>query len=115
MIQKRDVVKCVIFSIITLGIYSLYWVAKINDETKLLAKDDNSLPSGGMVILFTIITCGIYGIYWAYKIGQLQYKAEKDRNMEDAKDNSIVYLILQIVFSIIGLILMQNELNKMAN
>lgn len=114
MVQKRDVVKCVIFSLITLGIYGLYWVAKITDDSKILAKDDSSLPSGGMVVLLTIVTCGIYGFYWAYKIGQIQYKAAKEHKIEDAKDNSVMYLIIEIVFSIINLILMQNEINKMA-
>lgn len=113
MVQKREVVKCIIFTIITLGIYGMYWVAKINDDTKVLAKDDQ-MPSGGMVVLFTIITCGIYGFYWAYKMGQLLYKAKKDRNMESAKDNSVLYLVLEIVFSIIAYVLMQNEINEMA-
>lgn len=114
MVQKRDIVKSIIFSLITLGIYGLYWVAKITDESKILAKDENSLPSGGVVVLLTIVTCGIYGFYWAYKIGQIQYKAAKAHNIEDAKDNSIMYLIIEIVFSLINLILMQNEINKMA-
>ena len=114
MVQKRSIATCIILSIITIGIYGLYWVAKITDETKLLAKDDNSLPSGGMVVLLTIVTCGIYSYYWAYKIGQIQYKAEKDHNIEDAKDNSIMFLVLEIVLSIVGWALMQNENNKMA-
>lgn len=114
MIQKRSIATCIILSIVTLGIYGLYWVAKITDESKALAKDENSLPTGGMVVLLTIVTCGIYSFYWAYKIGQIQYKAEKDRNLEDAKDNSAIYLILEILLSIVGWALMQNEINKMA-
>ena len=114
MIKKKNIATCIILSIVTIGIYGLYWVAKITDESKALAKDENSLPSGGMVILLTIVTCGIYGFYWAYKIGQIQYKAEKDHKIEDAKDNSVMFLVLEIVFSIVGWALMQNEINKMA-
>ena len=114
MVQKRNVVTCVILSIVTLGIYALYWIAKITDDAKLLAKDDNSLPSGGMVVLLSIVTCGIYSFYWAYKMGQILYKAEKLNNVEEAKDNSIMYLIIELIFALINPILMQNDINKMA-
>ena len=110
--QKRNIVTCVILSIVTLGIYGLYWIAKINDDIKTLAKDEK-MPSGGMVVLLSIITCGIYSFYWVYQMGQLIYKAQKDRKVEDAKDNSILYLILEVVFAILNPILMQNEINKM--
>ena len=114
MVQKKNIVTCVILSIVTLGIYALYWVAKLTDDAKTLAKDDNSLPSGGVVVLLTIVTCGIYSYYWAYKMGQILYKAGKENNLEDAKDNSVMYLIIEIVFALINPILMQNEINKMA-
>lgn len=113
MIQKKNIVTCVILSFVTLGIYLLFWIASITNDVKALSKD-TEMPSGGMVVLLSIITCGIYGFYWAYKMGQLIYKAQKDKNMEEAKDNSILYLILEIVFSIVNPILMQNEINKMA-
>ena len=114
MFQKRDAVKAVIFTIITCGIYGIFWVMKLNDEAKLAAKDE-SLPSGGMVILLTIVTCGIYGYYWSYKMGQILYKAQLDRNIPTAKDNSVLYLILNIIgLSIVNYVLMQNSLNEMA-
>ena len=113
MITKREIVTSIIFTIITCGIYGLYWVAKINDETKILASD-NSMPSGGTVVLLTIVTCGIYGLYWAYKMGQLQYKAQKDKNVAEPKDNSIIFLVLAIVFPIVGWVLMQNTINDLA-
>ena len=114
MIQKRDIVKWIIFTIITCGIYGIFWFININDDTKKVS-NDTSLPSGGMVILHTIITCGIYGFYWIYQIGKLLYKAETERNMPGAKDNTILYLILQIVgLGIVNYVLIQSELNEMA-
>ena len=114
MIQKRDIVKAIIFTIITCGIYGIYWVMKLNDETKIVARDD-SLPSGGMVVLLTFVTCGIYGIYWVYRIGQLIYKAQLERNIPTAKDNSVLYLILSFVgLSIVNYVLIQTSLNEMA-
>ena len=57
------------FSFLTCGIYSIYWMIKLNDEVNQLAGEPQA-TSGGMVFLFSLITCGIYGIYWAYKMGE---------------------------------------------
>ncbi|MBO5101695.1 MAG: DUF4234 domain-containing protein, partial [Clostridia bacterium] len=64
-IKKREIVACIIFSIITCGIYLLYWMYKMNDEINAITgtRDDTS---GGIVILLIIVTCGLYGIYWSY-------------------------------------------------
>ena len=113
MITKREVVTCVILTIVTCGIYGLYWVAKINNDTKILA-NDNTMPSGGTVILLSIVTCGIYSLYWAYKMGQLQYEAQKAKNVAEPKDNAIIFLVLAIVFPIVGWVLMQNTINDLA-
>ena len=56
------IVLCIIFSIITCGIYGIYWMIKMNDEVNALAGEPGA-TTGGMVFLFTLITCGIYGWY----------------------------------------------------
>ena len=36
-IQPRNIALCIILSIITFGIYGIYWMIKINDEVNTLA------------------------------------------------------------------------------
>ena len=67
MIKERNIVLCIIFTILTCGIYSIYWTVKLNNE--LLQMSNTEGPSGGMVILFTILTCGIYSYFWLWKMG----------------------------------------------
>lgn len=67
MIQKRSIGMCIVLSIITCGIYALYWFVVLTDDTNRMLDDAQNETSGGMALLFTIITCNIYGLYWMYK------------------------------------------------
>ena len=65
--KKRNIALAIIFSIITLGIYSLFWFVRLTNETNALAKTKTA--NGIAALLFTIITLGIYSIYWTYMLG----------------------------------------------
>ena len=113
MIQKREIVTCVLLSIITCGIYGIVWFINLTDDVAR-ASEDNEL-SGGKAFLFTLITCGFYGFYWAYKLGKDLYIAQTKHKMP-ATDNSTLYLILQIFgLSIVTYCLVQSELNNIAD
>lgn len=102
MIKKRNIVLAVIFSIITFGIYGIYWfICLTNDSNKL--NPEKATASGGLAILFTIITLGIYSIYWNYKLG------------EKVGGSGVLYLIISLIgFGWVNCILAQSELNKHA-
>lgn len=112
VVTKREIVISIILSIVTCGIYGLYWfICLTNDANKVSGENT---PSGGMAIVLTLITCGIYSIYWNYKMGQKLYNAGKMHNKE-INDNSVVYLLLSIFgLSIVSYCLIQNDLNKFA-
>ena len=67
--MKREIVICVILSIVTCGIYGLYWLVKVNDEINMMCADANG-TSGIAVVLLSLVTCGIYSYYWSYKMGE---------------------------------------------
>lgn len=56
--KKRSIGLAILFTILTCGIYGLYWMVQLTDESRMLAGDMDA-TSGGMVLLFSIITCGI--------------------------------------------------------
>lgn len=68
-VQRRDLISAVILCIVTCGIYTLFWIASLNDELNYIT-DDNTSPSGGTVILLSFVTCGLYLFYWLYKMGE---------------------------------------------
>lgn len=110
--KKKDIVTSIILTLITCGIYGIIWVININDDVKMLSKD-NTLPSGGIVVLLTIVTCGIYGYYWVYKIAQLINDVRAKKNLQ-IKDNAILYIVLQFFgLGIVNYALIQTDINEM--
>ena len=111
-LEERNIVTCILLSIITCGIYGIIWLINMANDVNTIS--DEKGPSGGMVVLFTIITCGIYGIYWVYKAGQNMYAAGKKYG-KDTADNSVLYLVLAILgLQIVDYCLIQSELNRYA-
>ena len=113
MIQQRNVAVCIILSIVTLGIYSIYWFICLTNETNEASGTDGT--SGGMALLFTLITCGINSFYWMYKQGEKLDMAKTDRGIASSS-SGILYLILSIFgLGIVSYALMQDSLNKLAD
>lgn len=109
----RNVVTAIVLSLVTCGIYGIYWWIKMTDETNSVTP--NPGRSGAMCFLFTIITCGIYGVYWYYMMGKNLYAAGQARGV-NLEDRSIVYLLLGIVgLGIVSEAMMQSDLNRLAN
>ncbi len=114
MIRSRSVGLAIVLSIITCGIYGIYWYVSMANDLNT-ASDNPSGTSGVAVWLLTIVTCGIYGLYWMYKAGEKLNKAKALRNMPADSNSGIVYLILSIFgLGIVSYALIQSELNKMA-
>lgn len=112
MIQRRDIVASIILTVITCGIYGLYWMYCLTEEVNLVSGDQTLSP--GLSVLLTILTCSIYGYYWAYKMGKNLQAAKMARGMM-ADDKSILYLVFAILsLQIVNFCLMQDELNSMA-
>ncbi len=109
-LPERNIVVCILLSLITCGIYSIYWFIVMTDESNMVS--DEQTASGGTAFLFTIITCGIYFYYWNYKMGQKLHQAGQKYN-KPIGDNSIVYLLLSIFgLGIINYCIIQSDLNR---
>lgn len=112
MIKERDIAVCVILTIVTCGIYGIYWFICLNNDVNTVSNTFGT--SGGVAFLLSIITCNIYGVYWAYKQGEKIDAAKKNRGLAYG-NNGVLYLILWLFsFGIVACALMQNELNKLA-
>lgn len=114
LVKNRSIVLSIILSIITCGIYGLFWYAfMVDDANKVSGEYDST--SGGLTILYSLLTCGLYKIYWSYKVGKQLYNAGSNCG-KDISDNSILYLILSLFgLSIISDALIQNDLNSFSN
>lgn len=111
MIVKRNVGMSILFSIITCGIYGVYWFVSLTDEVNLLSGEDST--SGIMALLFSIITCGIYSFYWAYNMGKKMNFIQRSEGIVSS-DNSVLYLILGFLgLHIVNYAIIQSEINNL--
>ncbi len=112
MIQQRSIAMCIVLSLVTCGIYGIYWFICLTDDANTVSGTVGT--SGGMALVLSLITCGIYGLYWMYKQGEKIDAAKNARGIPS--DNSgVIYLVLAIFgFAIISYALMQDSLNKLA-
>lgn len=101
-IIKKNLVLSVVLSIITLDIYSVFWVKSLSEDiAKLEGKEVNS--SLETALFFTV---PFYFLFWLYK------KGKKLAVLADDADMSVLYVV-QGVFclGLFALALMQNQMH----
>ena len=106
--KKRSPALGILFTIITGGIYGIYWFIKLTNDSNTLAPG-NKCASGGLAFLFSLITGGVYTLYWFYKLGN------KVGEMSGEKSHGVLYLLLTLFTGIGGVIcycLAQSAVNK---
>ena len=117
-IRERNVFWMAGLSILTFGIYALYWTYHLQKDTNRLL-GFRSEPAPGTVVLLGIVTFGIYLVYWSWKQG-IKFKLEAEgRGSNEARDCPSLYLVLQVLTYFVGitwvivLALMQDRLNQL--
>lgn len=114
-IQKRDIAMCIILSIVTCGIYGIYWMISLVNDLNA-ASDSVNDTSGGMVFLLSLVTFNIYTLYWMYKAGEKVSYIRAKNGRPDGSQNGLLYLILALFgLGLVSYCLIQNELNEVAS
>ncbi len=107
-IKNRNIVTAIIFTLITCGIYGIYWaISMARDAVSVKDPADN-----GILEIVLILFLPFLGFFLAEKKLAEGCAA---RNI-DHQDNSVLYLILGLLgLGIINYCMMQNDLNKLAS
>lgn len=112
-IETRSIPVCIVLSLVTCGIYNLYWIYRLAKDTNTLnaAQQKPVGQDAGMVVLLYIVTCGLYGIYFYWKVGKL-VKQLQFENGYYVEDNSLVMMLLCIYgLGLISNCILQSTLN----
>lgn len=110
MVRYRSVPASVILTIVTCGLYGIYWFICVTDEVSEVTESPGT--SGGIALLLSIVTCGIYRLYWAWKLGD-KLDTSRYRNNVPPGSFPILFLILCLFgLDIVVLAIAQNELNR---
>ena len=84
-----------VFSVITLGIYLIYWYNRVYAEWRELT---GKTPTGNdflVDLLLAVVTCGVWGIYIDFRISQEITKYRTSRGIP-GNDTTIAVLVLDI-------------------
>ena len=102
---KRSIVTVIILSLVTCGIYTIYWTYVSAQELNN-KESENPLTNYIIAILLSVITCGIYGIYWWFKF-------YKKVDSVTGEENFLVNFILMFLgLSLVSMAISQNAFNN---
>ena len=108
-IHKRRIWVNILLSIVTLGIYQIYWMYLLVKNTRAIQEDESSC-TGEMLCLILV---PFYSLFWWFTKG----KIVKDKFAEhgySATGSEIAYLILGIFcLPIVSMAIMQNDFNTL--
>lgn len=99
MIERREIALYIILTLITCGIFGIFWMYML---LKDLYTVNNQPNNAGVDILLSFVTCGIYGIYLYYKMGKMVDTARVSMGLP-SKDNSTLFLLIIIISMFFGM------------
>jgi hypothetical protein len=99
MIKRRDILAIYLLTIITFGIYAIYWMVQTKKEMNSLGA---TIPTAWLLIV------PIANIYWWWKYCEAFATYVKKDN------NAVMWFIIYVLISIIMPAIVQSELNKIA-
>ena len=100
---------CILLSIITCGIYYIYWMYLLVKNTRSIQKNTDKCTGEMLCLIFV----PFYSLYWWYTRGEKvrQGFAEHDCN---ATGGGVLYLVLAILgLSIVSMAIMQSDFNSL--
>ena len=106
-IKERNIVTAVLLTLVTCGIYGIYWIVMMTKEA-VSVKDpaDNAILE--IVLMLFLPFLGIFLLEKKFAEGCAAREIPHT-------DNSVLYLILGLFgLGIVGICMLQNDLNKLA-
>ena len=115
MLKKRSFLKWLGLSIVTLGIYHLYWVHKLAKDVNKLCAGDGKKTSGVLQhILFGILTFGIYDFVWFYMVADRIEDAAPKYGFK-VKESPFLVLLALIFLSPVAVYIITKNMNDLVD
>lgn len=104
MPTNRGLLKLIILSMITCGIYSLFFWSKYASDMNIVCQGDNRHTRGILArIIFNTITGGLYDLFWMYNAGERIAKNAHKRGVHcNVSGSSILLWYILGSFIVIG-------------
>ena len=116
VVKEKSIGLCVVLSIVTCGIYGIYWLYTIARDLNDLCESQNQEKGAepGLVVVLGIVTCGIYSLYYLWKAGKMVASLTRS-NGQHPSDDSIVLMVLSLLqLSLVSYCILQSHINGFA-
>ncbi|TMQ07257.1 MAG: DUF4234 domain-containing protein [Deltaproteobacteria bacterium] len=98
---KRSIIAIILLTIVTFGIYHIYWLVKTKNEMVSMGAD---IPTGWLIII------PIANIYWMWK-----YSVGVEYASRGRMSSAVAFLLMFLVGYIIGPAIIQSTFNDIAD
>lgn len=107
---RRDIVISIILTLVTCGVYGLYWWYKQMEAINAwLNREEYSF---WMVLFLSVVTCGIYYIYIEYKMAVSINAIQQENGFNVNSSLPLICLLLAIFgLGIVSKAIQQSEMN----
>lgn len=95
--KNRNIVSMLLLTLVTFGFYGIYWMVSTKEEMNALGAN---IPSAWLLIVPFV------NVWWVWKY------SEGVQHVTDGKLSSVLAFILQYLLGVIGMMIIQNEFNK---
>ena len=113
MIKKRNIVICILLSIITLFIYTIYWFITLTNDIEEISNREEYKTKGYIAFLLCLCTFSLYGIYWTQKMSRSLFKTRLNRGLYAKKIIVKNILLGAITLGIYPMCSLTYDLNKL--
>lgn len=106
--QNRSTLKWFLLTLVTCGIYDLYFIYKLAQDVNITCNGDGKeTPGLASYFLLSLVTCGIYSYYWYYKLGDRMHDNAPRYNLNFSESGStiLLFLLINLVSGGVGTIL----------
>ena len=114
---ERSLLKVLFFSVITLGIYDLFFLHRLAKDVNTVCYEDEKRTSGIFaLVILSVLTLGIYQIFWWYRIAHLISAAQRRAKMNNVISPGFVLLcaiLCYTLFTIPYLVIIHQTCNAM--
>ena len=106
-VNKRKIGVCILLSILTFGLYQIYWGYLLVKNTRAIQKDESSCTGEMLCLLFV----PFYSVYWGYAKGKQMYEDSGKRG-GNITDRKYIYLFMNLIcMQLFTLGFIQTQLN----
>ena len=107
--EKRNIGVCVILSLVTCGIYHLYWIYCIGHDIYTANGEESR---AGTDLLLSIVTCGIYLFYMYYMHGKRLNDIRHKYGIPPRDDGILLVILAIFTAGIVSDCILQHTLNE---